>query len=261
MSHISVVSEAHQPEVVRALLAYGETLAADDAAVGSLSKDPAVNALLISDRFAFLVGVICDQGIPAERAWATPLELRARLGHLDPARIASEAAAVQAAFQRPPKLHRFVKKVSAWIVSAAARVMREYGGDASRIWSGAPTARELQARLTSFDGIGQKKAAMTVEIAERQLGVRVREMEGSDVAYDIHVRRVFLRSGLARRDDPQEVIAAARRLYPERPGALDVPAWSIGRRWCHPRQPDCPACALSQVCPRLIDRAAVVRSL
>lgn len=37
----------------------------------------------------------------------------------------------------------------------------------------------------------------------------------------------------------------ARALYPDRPGALDLPAWDIGRRWCRPVDPDCPACPVN----------------
>jgi len=39
-----------------------------------------------------------------------------------------------------------------------------------------------------------KKAAMAVEMLERDLGVPVRDMGGSDIAYDVHARRVFLRT-------------------------------------------------------------------
>jgi endonuclease-3 len=64
------------------------------------------------------------------------------------------------------------------------------------MWSGKPTARQLFERLDKFEGIGQKKAAMAVEILERDLGVPISAMHGSDIAYDVHVRRVFLRTGL-----------------------------------------------------------------
>ena len=54
-----------------------------------------------------------------------------------------------------------------------------------------------KTRFQTFDGIGQKKAAMAVELLERQLGRTGQMMEGSDIAYDVHVSRVFLRAGLA----------------------------------------------------------------
>ena len=57
-----------------------------------------------------------------------------------------------------------------WITAAARRVVRDYGGDASRIWTTEPaTAAAIRARFDAFDGIGQKKAAMAVEILARDL--------------------------------------------------------------------------------------------
>jgi len=154
-----------------------------------------------------------------------------------------------------------VGTIPKWIVQAAEVVLHEYGGDAKRIWSDLPTAAELQLRFDRFPGIGQKKAAMAVEMVERDLRVPIRDMQGSDIAFDIHVRRVFLRTGLADRDDQAHMIAVARELHPERPGALDVPAWTVGKLWCHPGVPDCPACVLNEVCPRWIDRASTVISI
>ena len=128
----------------------------------------------MKDPLAFLLAVIFDQGVPAERAWQAPYELKRRLGHLDPRRIVEDAASVEAAVKGPPGLHRYVSKVPNWIVLAADRVVREYGGDASAIWNDRPTAKTLFKRLNSFVGIGQKKAAMAVEILERDLGVPIR---------------------------------------------------------------------------------------
>src|SRR6266702_1972385 len=63
----------------------------------------------------------------------------------------------------------------------------------------------------------------------RHRGVPVKNMERGDIAYDVHVRRVFLRTRLADRDDRNHMIAVARQLHPARPGALDLPAWRVGR--------------------------------
>ena len=70
----------------------------------------------------------------------------------------------------------------------------------------------LRQRLENFPGIAQKKAAMAVEILARTLGVPLRELNGSDIAYDVHVRRVFLRTGLASRDEVTHMVAACARL-------------------------------------------------
>src|SRR5438105_507373 len=227
------VGETRKAGVVAKLLELGKKLARDQIAVGkpSFAEDPAANDLVISDGFAFLLAVIFDQSIRAERAWAAPFELKLRLGHLDPKRMVLEPDRVERAIQEPPTLHRYVEKVPKWVVSAARRVIEDYSGDASAIWSDQPTAAVLHGRLDAFDGIGQKKAAMAVEILERDLRVPIKDLQGSDIAYDVHVRRVFLRTGLALFDDPVHMIGVAREVNVARPGAVDFPAWTVGRNW------------------------------
>ena len=158
-----------------------------------------------------------------------------------------------------PALHRYVNKMPRWVVSAATRVVDEYGGDAGGIWANAPRAVVLRDRLNAFMGISQKKAAMTVMLLWRTRGIEVGEMSGCDVAVDVHIRRVFLRSGLVERDDAVAIIRSARELNPELPGALDPPAWDVGRNWCHPQVPDCGPCPVGNACPQLSDRAVGVR--
>lgn len=252
---------AARQAVAAALLRHGSTLepgSAEDAL--DFTPNAEANELLRKDAFAFLTGVLFDQGIPAERAWTAPYLLQQRIGHLDPARIASNPEAVRRAVQMQPKLHRFVEKIPRWLVGAARRVQQNYGGGASAIWSDEPSAVELQQRLREFGGIGQKKAAMAVAILNRDLGVPIGRMEGGDVAVDVHIRRVFLRSRIADRDDRDSMIAVARALHPSWPGALDSPAWDIGRKWCHAGAPDCGGCPLTHVCPKDIERAARVTS-
>src|SRR5262249_26300086 len=145
------------------------------------------NAMLRSDPFAFLLGVLFDQNVPAERAWIAPFILKERLGYLDPQTIAHAEDAVRDAVQQMPKLHRYINKMPRWIVRAAQRVVDHYGNDASAIWSDNPSADVLQQRFDDFLGISQKKAAMAVEILERDLGVHVRNLERSDIAYDVHI--------------------------------------------------------------------------
>jgi uncharacterized HhH-GPD family protein len=218
--------------VTQALLAHGATFAAQ-LKTGDIAftPDPAANALICDDPFAFLLAVISDMGIRAERAWALPYLLRQRLGYLSPEEVARNPEAVRTAVQQEPKLYRFVNIVPAWLVEAARIVLSRYGGDTAALSSDKPTAIELRRRLEGFPGIGQKKAAVAAEILARDLGIPLRDMSGGDIAFDVHIRRVFLRTGLAERDDVNHMVAVARALNPDRPGALDLPAWDIGRRW------------------------------
>jgi hypothetical protein len=139
--------------VAAGLLAHGSTLAASaGGGVVRFTPDEAANALIHDDPFAFLIAVICDQGIVAERAWAIPHGLRRRLGHLDPYRMAAQPATVISAFAASPSLHRFVRQVAEWVVQAASGVADRYEGDASKIWNDRPSAAgsALLAACTSF---------------------------------------------------------------------------------------------------------------
>jgi endonuclease-3 len=240
--------------VATRLVAYAEDLAATgDAQVGDAFTDiPEADALIKADPNAFLLGMLFTQGIPAERAWAGPWLLEQRLGHLDLARLASERAAVAEAVARTPALHRFKVTLAGWISDAAARLLECWGGDASAIWPAGAHVLEVSERLSAFRGIGRKKAAMAVEILVRHFGVPLAGSECGTVAYDVQVRRVFLRSGLIEGDTPEEVVTAAAAACPQAPGSLDLATWLVGRQWCRPKSPKCDECALGDVCERRV---------
>src|SRR5262249_45893010 len=136
--------------VVPALLAYGKAQAPPAVGQVTFTAHSEANALILQNPFAFLLAVIFDQGIPAERAWRAPYDLMRRLGHLDPARMLADPQGVLTAVAQPPVLHRYSEKLPGWLVAAARVVLHEYAGDAARIWSDHPTARELQQRLDRF---------------------------------------------------------------------------------------------------------------
>jgi uncharacterized HhH-GPD family protein len=240
------------------LVRYGRELEAARAAQDSegFSGRPEVDRWLAEDPNAFLIGVLFTQGIPAERAWSGPWELRNRLGHLDVDRLARMSAEdVEKSLAASPALHRFRRTLPRYIVGAARHLEERWGGEASRIWAGEPSAEELTERLEAVPGIGHKKAAMAVEILIRTFGVAVREHEGARLPYDVQVRRVMLRTGLVDVDDRAEMQAAAVEASPDRPSLIDLPLWLIGRHWCRPRAPLCDECRLGSVCPKLTDRA------
>lgn len=242
--------------VGKALCAYARTVAAEGIVqVGNaFTSDPVADRFVRERSEAFLIGVLFTQGIPAERAWAAPWLLSQRLGHFELHRIAAERQKVAAAVAARPALHRFVQTVPRWISAAAERVIERYGGDAEAIWPDGASVAEVAERLRAFEGIGEKKAAMAVEILVRHLGKRLVGLQDGCVAYDVHVRRVFLRAGLVSEDSPEAVREAARRIRPQDPGSLDLATWLIGREHCRPSKPRCQACPLGRTCPRLTDR-------
>ena len=242
--------------VTTELVLFGKELEFEGAAqAGSgFSGDAAADDLLETSANAFLLGLLFTQGITAERAWAGPYLLKERLGTLDVGFLSANPGAVREAFQRPPMLHRFKETIPRWISLASARLIDEYDGDATGVWAAGTHVTEVTERLLSFDGIGRKKAVMGVEILLRHFAANLAGRECGQVAYDVQVRRVFLRAGLVARDVRSDIEAAAAAACPDAPGTLDLAAWLIGRQTCRPRRPRCDLCRLGAVCPRLVDR-------
>jgi uncharacterized HhH-GPD family protein len=261
VTSLEPLSMEHKQEVAKVLLEHGRAVSSTFVADGlpQFTSIPAANRLLVDDPFAFLLAVISDYQVQAEKAWSLPYLLKERLGHLEPSVLLAYPRSLAAAIARKPALHRYVNMVPHFILEACRIILDEYDGDAGAIWGDEPTAVELQRRLRRFPGISQKKAAMAVEILERDLGVPVRDLEGTDIAFDVHLRRVFLRSGMAEEDNPDHMIGIARQVHPPRPGALDFPAWAIGRQWCRPTDPLCGECVLDPVCAHRIAAAGSVR--
>jgi uncharacterized HhH-GPD family protein len=249
-------ASAGRAGVVAALVDFTES-DLNDFQVGapSFTTSPQADQLVLDNPFGFLVGVLFDQNLPADRAWRTPCDLRARLGHLDPHRIVHDPEAVRRAIGTPPKLHRYVDAMSAWVESAALIVCDEYQGDASAIWCGTPTAREVQDRLRKLPGIGEHKAAMAVQILGRDYGVPIRDIPGSDLAYNVHVRRVMLRTKLALVDELDHMLTVASGAGAAGCAEIDLAAWKIGRTWCRAGIPLCESCPLTAVCPKDIAAA------
>jgi endonuclease-3 len=237
----------------RGLLAHADALARQLVTENlEFSHNAKATMLIRHDAFAFVLAIVAAVGIPADQAWTLPYLLSERLGGLSPALLAANPAAVRAAVVQPPRLHRFAAVIPDWLVQTAEIVLARYGGRAARLWHDEPTAMELRRRLEGFPGVGPKRAATAVEILARDLRTPLRPLSGNDVARHPDLRRVLLRTGLARQDEVSHMVAAAAALDRSRGAVVGVPAWDIGRRWCLPADPDCPACPLRAVCGRLI---------
>jgi uncharacterized HhH-GPD family protein len=250
-NRLTGLSQNNEIEIIEKLLEFGQ-LKLKEPRSWMFTPDKEADSLVKRDKNAFLFAVILDQGIDAEKAWAAPYELKKRIGHLDPKLLAEFTdQQLEAFFKTPFKLHRFWHTMVRRIKNACAILNEKYADDAKNIWSDETDSIVLFNRLKEFEGIGQKKASMTVNILFRDLGLKIKNKEGIDVSYDEMVRRVFLRTGLAKRDNINEILRAARRLNPEYPGELDYPAWLIGREFCLPTNPKCNKCYLGNVCPKL----------
>jgi uncharacterized HhH-GPD family protein len=137
------------------------------------SGDPEADRLIASDPLALLIGFVLDQQVTLQKAFSGPLELQRRIGGLDARTIAEmDPERLAAAFRERPALHRFPGNMARRVQELCATVVRDYGGDAARIWGDATDAADLEARLLGLPGIGQMKAKTLLAILARRFGVR-----------------------------------------------------------------------------------------
>lgn len=135
--------------------------------------DPEADALLASDPLALLIGFTLDQQVTVQKAFSGPLELRRRLGHLDPARIAAlEAEALTEIFRQRPALHRFPGAMATRVRDLCAAIVQQHDGQAARVWTEASDGRDLERRLLNLPGVGPMKAKALIAILGRRFGVR-----------------------------------------------------------------------------------------
>jgi uncharacterized HhH-GPD family protein len=137
------------------------------------TDDPAANELLETDPLALLIGLVLDQQVKMEKAFAGPYVLKQRLGHLDVGKIASmDPEKLGAVFRERPALHRFPGSMAGRVQALCQVVVKEYGGDAGAVWREARDGDELAARIKKLPGFGDMKSKILVAVLAKKFGVR-----------------------------------------------------------------------------------------
>jgi uncharacterized HhH-GPD family protein len=145
----------------------------DQVAKLQLVQDPAADALLDSNPFALLVGMLLDQQIPMEVAFGGPKKIADRMGGVDAREIADYGPDKFAALcAERPAVHRFPGSMAKRIQTLAQIIVDRYDGDAALIWtSGDPDGAEVLGRLKSLPGFGEQKAKIFLALLGKQYGV------------------------------------------------------------------------------------------
>ncbi len=208
----------------------------------------------------FLFQVLFDQNMDWEQAWKNVELFEDRVGTLKVKKIAKMPLGdIHRAMKGDKRksdptdskaLHRFPKKLSGWMKESCKLLVEEYDSDPRHIWNNTKSARSIEKRLKEIPGFGQKKASMLINILAHDRGFRNIDRSEIDISVDSLVRRVFLRTGLADIDSNDDIIQVSRKLHPEFPGVLDLPAWRIGQDYCFPTRPDCKACPVGIICKK-----------
>lgn len=138
-----------------------------------ITGDTTTDHLLNTDGTALLIGMLLDQQIPMERAFAGPATLHERLGHVDAARIAAmpvdEFVAVCA---QKPAIHRFPSSMGTRVHELCVALTRDYDGDGARVWADVTSGEQLYRRLRDLPGFGDEKSRIFVALLGKRLGVQ-----------------------------------------------------------------------------------------
>ncbi|MGZ0712435.1 HhH-GPD-type base excision DNA repair protein (plasmid) [Coraliomargarita sp. W4R53] len=137
-----------------------------------ITGDDAADQLLTDDPLALLIGMLLDQQIAMETAFAGPLKIQQRLGTVDAATLASyNPDAFAEEFKKTPAVHRFPGSMAARVQSLCTMVTDEWDGDAAAIWThDAPDGATVLKRLKALPGFGEQKAKIFLALLGKQYG-------------------------------------------------------------------------------------------
>lgn len=139
-----------------------------------ITGDPAADQLLSNDAFALLVGMLLDQQVTMESAFAGPEKIRTRIGSMAPAAIAEyDPAGFVEIFKERPSIHRFPSSMAGRVQDLAATVQGDWNGDATAIWNqDGPDGAEVLRRLKGLPGFGEQKAKIFLALLGKQCGLQ-----------------------------------------------------------------------------------------
>lgn len=138
-----------------------------------LTADPVADQLLSDNPLALLIGMLLDQQVAMEWAFAGPARLEERLGEpLTATAIATRAPDdVEAIFRDKPALHRYPGSMAKRVHALCTAIVDEHGGRAEAIWEDVPDGATLLKRLKALPGYGDQKARIFVALLGKQCDV------------------------------------------------------------------------------------------
>ncbi|KRA25512.1 Fe-S cluster assembly protein HesB [Microbacterium sp. Root61] len=137
-----------------------------------ITADDAADSLLSESPLALLIGMLLDQQVAMETAFAGPLKIQERIGSVDAETLAGyDPEALAEVFKTTPAIHRFPGSMAGRVQDLCAALEREWGGDAAAIWTqGSPSGAEVLKRLKALPGFGEQKAKIFLALLGKQCG-------------------------------------------------------------------------------------------
>jgi uncharacterized HhH-GPD family protein len=138
-----------------------------------LAQEPEADQLLADDPLALVIGMVLDQQVTFETAFAGPKKIADRMGSFDAAEIAEyDPDKFAALCSEKPAIHRFPGSMAKRIQTLAQIIVDRYDGDATGLWTaGDPDGPELLRRLKGLPGFGEQKAQIFLALLGKQYAV------------------------------------------------------------------------------------------
>jgi uncharacterized HhH-GPD family protein len=137
-----------------------------------ITGDKAADKLLNTNPNALLLGMLLDQQVPMEWAFTGPFTLKARLGHLDPKKIAAmDVEEFVSMCCEKPAIHRFPGSMGKRVHQVCTALVENYKGDAANIWKAVETGQEIYNRLAALPGYGDEKSKIFVALLAKTQGI------------------------------------------------------------------------------------------
>ncbi|MGW5641873.1 HhH-GPD-type base excision DNA repair protein [Saccharopolyspora sp. NPDC003752] len=139
-----------------------------------LTGDTDADKLLSEDPFALLTGMLLDQQVAMEVAFAGPKKIADRMGGFGVTKIAESDLDefVELCVQKPA-IHRYGGSMGRRVHALAQYVVEHYDGRTEAIWTeGDPDGKEVLKRLKALPGYGDQKARIFLALLGKQRGVQ-----------------------------------------------------------------------------------------
>lgn len=202
---------------------------------------------------AFVLGCIMDKQIPAKRAWIIPYKVSLAIDGFEFEKLEQLSIDDYSKIFNDGgegSFHRYKDKAPVEFYEGVQKIKNDYGGDASKIWSGELYSSEVVRRFSEFYGVGQKISTMATNILAKQFKVPMKDYSSIDISVDVQIEKMFKRLGFVDNNASlEDIVACAREINPEFPGIFDSACWELGSYICLPKNPKCGECYLKKQCP------------
>jgi endonuclease III len=220
--------------------------------IGKFSKNERANQIINNIQempHVFVMACLLGRQFHDEKAWETMAYLEERIGTLDIKKLSRLTQSDwEKAFMKPTPLHGFPREMAGFVLTAVQRIVKEYDGDAGRIWNDKPSSATVIKRFLEFEGIGPKISTMATNILVRYFKIQMSDCYSVEVTVDGRMKRVLSRMGIVDSKKPKYIQLTVREMYPKYPGIFDPVFWEIGKFHCFPVKPDCASCPANELC-------------